>query len=216
MFKAALLIATSVFLTTQAQAQLLSGCAMANGNLVHKVSIVDNELIGWFNFPSFRDLETDPSGQTRGLNTPLSNENVFSDRLGFLKEKSEFFQKVFGDKPALQLKFNACELQQSADKKFAARFCAKFGPMVINGVHIRQIDFSLQNQIRTSLVGSEGQVQNTEVVYADLMFTTEPNESGAIKKYLSSMSYYPNGDSIQCTMDASAYSKRDLPPELSI
>jgi len=214
MSKIAIFTVLSILFSLPASAQLLSGCAMAHGNLVHKVSIIDSELIGWFSFPTFRDLEKDPTGQLRSLNTPLSNDTVFSDRLEFLKEKSDFFQSIFKNSLNLKVIFDACELQQSADKTLSARFCSKFGPLVINGVKIQQIDFSMQNQFRTSLVGSVGQTQKTEVVYADLMFTTEPNKSGGIKKYLSSMSYFPNGDSIQCSLDASTYKRQDLIPNL--
>ena len=190
-----------LILTTQARAELLSGCAMAHGSLVHKVSNVDGELVARFDFPTFRDLEKDPSGQTQSLNTPLSNDGLFADRLEFLKEKQEFFEKVFGPKFNLIVKFDFCELQENQDKKLAARFCFKSGPMEINGQAVNLIEFGIQNQFRTSLVGSQGQTAQTEVVYADLAFTTLPNKSGIAKIYRSSFSYYPNGDSVQCTLN---------------
>jgi len=186
---------------TQAQAELLSGCAMDNGNLIHKVDLVAGGLIGRFDFPTFKDLEEDSTGQTRSVNAPLTNDSIFSSSLPFLKEKKKFLEKVFGPKRSLNVNFDFCEFQQSEYKKFSARFCIKEGPFEVNGVSLKRLEFSIQNQVRTSLVGSQGQVAQTDVVYVDLLFTTVANSSGVVKKYNSSFTYYPDGDSIQCTLN---------------
>lgn len=174
---------------------------MASGSLIHKVDNINNELVGSFQFPQFRDVVKDPTGQTQSMNAPLSNDPVFSDRLEFLKEKNQFLEKIFDEKFSLKIKFDFCESQQSADKKLSAKFCIKNGPFEINGISLQRVQFSIQNQVRTSLVGSDGQVAHTDVVYADLLFTTTSDAKGIVKAYRSSFTYYPNGNSIQCILN---------------
>jgi len=201
MLKSIVCLAALCLFSTQSYAQDLFGCAIANGNMIHSVFTDDDgSWTGRFDLPSYRNLEKDPSGQTTTLNAPLTNDSLFSDNLAFTHEKQAVLEKIFGDKFSLQVKFDRCELQQSEDKAFSARFCSKSGSFKINGVALQRIEFSLQNQIRTSLVGNQGQVAQTSVVYADLLFTTTSNQNGIATAYRSSYTYFPNGDSTQCAI----------------
>jgi hypothetical protein len=201
MYKFLFFISVILIGATQAQAQLLSGCAMDNGNLAHTVSEVDGEIVGRFTFPSYIDYKKDKTGNTLSINAPLSNDGVFSLGLPFINEKRNFVDKVFASSPNLVVVFDSCELQESKDKQLAARFCSKSGRFEINGVELKRLEFSMQNQVRKSLTGSEGQIKFTEVVYADLIFTTVANANGKITMYKSSYSYFPNGDTIQCSLN---------------
>jgi len=198
MYKFLFFVSIILISATQAQAQLLSGCAMDNGSLTHTISKVDGKHIGRFYFPTYIDYEKDSTGNTLSMNSPLSNDGVFSLGLPFMEEKRQFLDKVFAPSLNLIIEFDSCELQQSDDKELSARFCIKNGPIEINGIKLKRIEFSLQNQIRKSLTGSAGQTKLTEVVYADLTFTTEANSNGRITMYKSSYSYFPNGNSVQC------------------
>ena len=208
------ILGLTLILTAANQAyanELLSGCVMNNGALTHQVFLNDNKFLGRFDFPTFRDFETDPSGSTHKVNVPLSNDSIFAHQLGFLEEKEAVFRTIFGKKTELVVEFDHCELQESHDKTLAARFCSKLSPTEINGVKLKSIHFGIQNQIRTSLVGSHGQTGETHVVYANLRVITESNVA-----YKSSFTYYPNGNSTQCTLTENIVYKQGAPDQIKL
>lgn len=186
-----------------AQAEDVAACGLGNGDMIHKiVQKTDGSFCGHFDLPLYRDFEADSRGQIIEVNAPLSDSNVFSNGLPFLKEKSNFLKNLFksnGETNAnLKIKFDHCENQSSADKKLKAWFCNATTTSSINGVAVHRVDFSLQNQTRTSLVGENGETAEFDVYYAELTFTV-PSKNGKTM-YKSSYSYFPNGNSIQCLL----------------
>lgn len=196
---------------SQAHAEVLSNCVTNNGLLSHQVSLDGDKLIGRFDFPTLRDFEVDPTGNTRLLNPPLSNDPIFTDNLDFLNKKTALFRSIFNEKAELHVVFDYCELQESRDKTLAARFCIKDTPTEINGVKIKKIEFSLQNQIRKSLIGNHGQTGQTHAVYADLLITSKENVA-----YRSSFTYFPDGNASQCRLSENVVYKKEKPDPLLI
>lgn len=146
-----------------------------------------------------------------GIDVPLENDSVRTTSMRWINEKNAFFQELFPptELPTedavstgqirIDLKESDCVVKKVDELVFAS--CRAEGPMDINGVEIKNIDFSMQNQVRRTLLNDlnnpeELVVSEVDAVYANVSFHKVKGYGTYI--YRSSMTYYPNQNDIMC------------------
>lgn len=209
-------------LTFSSQAEISAqenvfSCSEA-GNLTHSFRKTDSGYDLLVNFRMYEirpdwDSETNqPIGYGAvGIDVPIENDNVRMTGMNWIKEKADFFTELFPptplptegpiDKGLIVLKFqdDNCFVEEKEGFHFVS--CRAQGPLNINGVDIESVDFSMQNQMRRTLLSSpqdpnELEIGEVEAVYANLTFAKR--RGNGIYMYRSSTTYYPNGNDVQC------------------
>ena len=199
-----------------AQENILS-CTEA-GNLTHNFIKLKEGYGLLVNFgmyeiaPEFNSETGEFEGQGFiGIDVPVDNDNVRITGMSWINEKAEFFKELFPDThlPAsapiktgfFALDFSKEDCVVKEKEGFIYANCRAQGPVVINGVELKYIDFSMQNQIRTTLLSNpinpnDLDVGEVETVYANIKFAKKKGEGTYV--YRSSTTYYPNGNDIKC------------------
>gem|GEM_PF-5347643 len=146
-----------------------------------------------------------------GVDVPIENDNIRHTSMDWVTRKAAFFKKLFPDvklpiKDKIQtstliLDFTEEDCYLRTREEFVYASCRAEGPININGVVLESIDFSIQNQMRTTLLSDpenpdELVVGELETYYANLVFAKK--EGYGKTNYRSSTTYYPDGNDVQC------------------
>ena len=163
-------------------------CATAHGSLSHGLYETEAGYKAIISLPKHRNDEGEMVP-----NIPLSNDNLFSDNLNFLIQKTAVFSQIFSQVNYLEILFEEDECANIQNKTHAVWFCASTTPRNFNGIEVESLEFSLENQTRENVV--EGGIN---AFYADLSIRLPSNSSGASYVYKTAYTYYPDGQSTFC------------------
>ncbi len=199
------------------RAETVVACAEAMG-LTHNLAKVENgyRLIVEFGIYSIKpkyntETEMFDGPAYIGVDVPIENDNIRHTSMNWIKRKADFFKELFPDvkipiknkiqTSTLILDFAEKNCYIRAREEFIYANCRAEGPIVVNGVVLESIDFSIQNQMRTTLLSdpekpNELVVGELEAYYANLVFSKK--EGYGKMNYRSSTTYYPDGNDIQC------------------
>jgi len=165
------IFALSFTFQTQAHAAENVFSCSEGGNLTHSFRKTDEgyQLLVNFRIYEIRpewDSETNqPIGQGAvGIDVPVENDNIRMTGMNWLKEKVEFFSELFPPTPlptqspidngifVLSFEEDDCFVEEKEGFHFVN--CRARGPLSINGVELESVDFSMQNQMRRTLLSS--------------------------------------------------------------
>ena len=166
----------------------LIACATAHGNLSHGLNKTDSGYQAIIALPKRRNSQGEWVP-----NIPLSNDNLFSDRIEFLVKKTEVFSQIFSEINYLEILFEEDECANIQTEKHAIWFCASSKARDFNGIEIQSLEFSIENQTRANVVEN-----GINAFYADLSIRLPPNSSGASYIYKTPYTYYPDGENTFC------------------
>ena len=163
-------------------------CATAHGSLSHGLNKTEAGYQAIIALPKHRNSEGE-----RVPNIPLSNDNLFSDNIDFLIQKTAVFSQIFSDINYLEILFEEDECANIQNETHAVWFCASTKPRNLNGIEIQSLEFSIENQTRQNVIESD-----IDAFYADLSIRLPANPNGVSYVYKTAYTYYPDGQSTFC------------------
>jgi len=207
-----------IFLSTQAIAEENVFSCSESGNLTHSFVKTDDGYKLHANFgmymiqPAYNTETGEFEGQGEiAIDVPITNDDIRMTSVNWINEKVEFFKELFPttklpvqnsvDTGKVELSFSNKNCEVVEKDGFHAINCRAEGPLEINGVLLENVDFTMQNQIRTTLLNSaygtpDLVISDVEAVYASLSFHKKRGFGTYV--YRSSTTYYPNDSEVSC------------------